>query len=423
VNQLLKTALSELFTNSFSHSVNMSLGSDMFSDSNFNLSDLTFRSDIFDAMLCPLRLKWGSLGSLSIYGVAEAAFGSPLRISLENVFLLFTVSESEDAERIQILKKIRIEILSKTIAISLIKNLIKKILGLPIKSHNTKTQRKIIFASVTQALKLVKLSIKKIHIRLEIPNKMGNLCSALGITLPLLTMGHDVVINKKSATTSLDLIKVQIYCDYDCDSYDGSAYTTMQHFMQGWSSEIHIAILLPVDMKITLSVALDVWEGKMTPEVRAIIPHIRLACDSRQIEFIRDLIDIITGANKRKQMVCHLAGLYNYSHPPPLVVEQTGLHLLPSLKIGIKGVNFPSECGIPREYSPSLVQLMKKRYKHTKDWGKHMWIFIVGVIIRDLRVSQPLGRWKNLILLIWARKEYSFLYGKILRVISREQFV
>lgn len=417
VNQILKTALSELFTNTFNQSVNMSLGSDIFSDSNVNLSNLSFRPDIFDAMLCPLRLIWGSLGSLSISGIAEAALGSPLRVNLENMFLLFTVSDNEDAERIHILKKIRIEVLSKTITISLIKNLLKKILGISTsKSSDTKSQRKIIFTAVKQAFKLVKITIKKIHVRLEIKNKSGPYCSSLGITLPLLRVGQDVVSSKKSSTISFDLSRLQVYCDYDCEPYEGSAYSTMQRFIQGWTTEIHTALLLPFDMRMIIAIALDVLDGKITPQITVTLPFIRIACDPRQLEFIRDLMDIIAGANKRKHMVYHLSGLYSYSNPPPLVEDTTGLHILPSLKLGIQRLNFPSETSVPRAFSSSVVLLIKQRHKHTKDWAKHMWRHVVGVILRDLRISKPLGRWRNLVELVWSRKQYSFLYGKILRV-------
>ena len=71
VNQLLKAALSELFITSLKDTVQMSLGSDMFSSSNVHLKDLTVRPDIFDACLHPLKLVSGHFGILKVEGVAE----------------------------------------------------------------------------------------------------------------------------------------------------------------------------------------------------------------------------------------------------------------------------------------------------------------------------------------------------------------
>ena len=89
----------------------MSMGSDLFSDSSINLSSLTFRSDLFDIYLQPLRLVSGSIGKLSVEGLAELALSmGKVRCQVDQVFLLFEVDDNLDAERVQVMKKLLLEL-------------------------------------------------------------------------------------------------------------------------------------------------------------------------------------------------------------------------------------------------------------------------------------------------------------------------
>ena len=109
VNKYLKAALDELFIDG--GNVSMSMGSDLFSDSSINLSSLTFRSDLFDIYLQPLRLISGSIGKLSIEGLAELALSmGKVRCQVDQVFLLFEADDNLDAERVQIMKKLLLEL-------------------------------------------------------------------------------------------------------------------------------------------------------------------------------------------------------------------------------------------------------------------------------------------------------------------------
>ena len=109
VNKYLKAALDELFIDG--GNVSMSMGSDLFSDSSINLSSLTFRSDLFDIYLQPLRLISGSIGKLSIEGLAELALSmGKVRCQVDQVLLLFEVDDNLDAERVQIMKKLLLEL-------------------------------------------------------------------------------------------------------------------------------------------------------------------------------------------------------------------------------------------------------------------------------------------------------------------------
>lgn len=76
INKALKAALSEVFTNANDGGgVSLSMGADLFSESNLNLKNLNIRTDIFDVLLQPLKLVSGHVGSLKLEGIAELAFG------------------------------------------------------------------------------------------------------------------------------------------------------------------------------------------------------------------------------------------------------------------------------------------------------------------------------------------------------------
>jgi hypothetical protein len=101
INKFLKATLDELFIDA--GNVQISMGADLFSESSIQFKDLTFRPDLFDICLQPIRLISGHLGKLSVDGIAELAFGAgKIRCQIENVFLLFGVDESADAEQVYI---------------------------------------------------------------------------------------------------------------------------------------------------------------------------------------------------------------------------------------------------------------------------------------------------------------------------------
>jgi len=65
------------------------------------------------------------------------------------------------------------------------------------------------------------------------------------------------------------------------------------------------------------------------------------------------------------------------------------------------------------EGTRSIVASLKKRF--AKKWRRELWKHIVRVIIEDIRVSKSQGRWMKVLNLMKIRKEYSFLYSKMLR--------
>jgi hypothetical protein len=48
-------------------------------------------------------------------------------------------------------------------------------------------------------------------------------------------------------------------------------------------------------------------------------------------------------------------------------------------------------------------------------WAKVMWRYVVQVVMHDVKAVMPLSRWHRLVELVWARKEYAFMYSKLLK--------
>jgi hypothetical protein len=244
VNQILKTVLSELFVDALKDTIHLSFGDDLFSSSKIHLNNLTFRSDIFDSCLYPFKLLSGYLGHLNIDGLAEFALGSSIHITLDNIFLLFTLPTPDGSGsgggggpggggqsfnhpfHIQILKKILLEMITNSFSYQRIKMMIKKVLDLiPTEGdqrssgvgHETTTptpilrQRKLISSVMKYFFKIILITIKKIHIRIEflpigsrtkdlhgqqgVPSSSSSSSSycALGIILPSLKIGQNLI--------------------------------------------------------------------------------------------------------------------------------------------------------------------------------------------------------------------------------------
>lgn len=207
VNKFLKAALDEVFVDA--GNVQMSMGADLFSESTIHLKNLTFRPDIFDVCFQPLQLISGHLGKLSVDGIAELAFGAgKIRCQVENVFLLFGVDENADAEQVQIMKKLLLELQGRgPISRSLLRDLLKKVQGFPTgKDPDVRKKRKLLLKGLNYVFKNLMINIKSVHIRIEIKNRMNtnpseksesinsmnkdnvksskSLCSAIGMTIP-----------------------------------------------------------------------------------------------------------------------------------------------------------------------------------------------------------------------------------------------
>ena len=145
----------------------------------------------------------------------QAAMGAPIKVYVENIFLLFTLSECQDAEHIQVLRKILLELISNTISHTMVTHLLRKVLGMASnKSSDSAKQRKIIYMAMRHVFKILQVSIKKIHIRLEFDptaarggrsvDDIGTGYSALGMTLPSLKVAQHL----KLAGISEEIVSV-----------------------------------------------------------------------------------------------------------------------------------------------------------------------------------------------------------------------
>ena len=60
----------------------------------------------------------------------QAAMGAPIKVHVENIFLLFTLSKCEDVEHIQVLRKILLELISNAMTHTMVTHLLRKVLGM-----------------------------------------------------------------------------------------------------------------------------------------------------------------------------------------------------------------------------------------------------------------------------------------------------
>ena len=216
INKFLKAALDEVFIDA--GNVQMSMGADLFSESTIHLKNLTFRPDIFDICLQPLHLISGHLGKFSVDGLAELALGSgKIRCQLENVFLLFGVDENADAEQVQVMKKLLLELQGRgPVSRTLLRDLLKKIQGFQASPDpDLRKKRKLLLKILNYVFKNLMVNVKSVHIRIEVKNRGlgptpsgkdtsnnqsgksngeekggtgggggGDICSAVGLTIP-----------------------------------------------------------------------------------------------------------------------------------------------------------------------------------------------------------------------------------------------
>jgi hypothetical protein len=193
--------------------------------------------------------------------------------------------------------------------------------------------------------------------------------------------------------------------------------------------------------------SVEVLSGHLAPKLLISIPHLRLALDPLQLTVLNDLLEALMFVIKRSTHLYHLKGIFTELDPPPRVNHEEemkkkkrgAIHILPQLLIGRNGLQFPGDISLTtvndeREGGGGgggggrgggggggIVGILKKRCHDDVEmgsWAKHMWRYTIEMIINDLRPHLPYGRWKNLILLCWSRKEYAFLYSKYLRVSS-----
>ena len=141
------------------------------------------------------------------------------------------------------------------------------------------------------------------------------------------------------------------------------------------------------------------------------IPALKIACDSRQIESCNELLDQAISARRRGEILLQVPSPYTDKKLPPFIFDIGGVHLLPSLYVG--GVKYPDDMQLPRLGVTRLKAYFMTRFKSA--WAKELWRFAVHVVMQDLRLARPLGRWMELVKLPILRRKYAFYFSKLLR--------
>lgn len=164
LNQYIKSAMGELFADPESHletkdqseekrSVFQNLLSILTVQDDIVFSNLSFKPDIFDILLQPVRLISGSVGRLKVGGLMKAYAGGSLTVRIDNLFLLFQVDGLEsisDPEKTHILKKLYLELQSKVLSDSIINSLVYKLFNIPYNGdvEAAKKERRVYSAGV-----------------------------------------------------------------------------------------------------------------------------------------------------------------------------------------------------------------------------------------------------------------------------------
>ncbi len=414
------------------------MGADLFSDSNINLNNLTFRPDIFDVCLQPLKLVSGHLGLLKVEGIAELALGGKLKFNAENCFLLFEVDSNSDAEYLQSLKKILIELQSDTFPATIVRELMKRIQGFPVGvEQDLKKKRKVMYKAMDYVTKGLHGLLKNIHVRVELgpSNSSTASHSAIGLVIPLMKFSPSLSALRPDGVSKIDPLvllsakNLQLYVDYDRVPYSSKGATDAQiakQFVDRWSVEVHTSVVLPFDLDVSIAVGVRRKIGLLSPKVTCKVPLLRVVCDYRQVEVLRDLVARMAQCTKRGQQLVRVQKIFRKGFPLPRMYEVGGVRLLPHLLIRNK--LYPSETSLPTGNSSSgssggggLVAFMKERVGDR--WPTMLWKHLIRLVLHDLKVVRPSGRWVEMARLAFIRREYAFMYSKLLKVRPRDCYL
>lgn len=135
--------------------------------------------------------------------------------------------------------------------------------------------------------------------------------AAVGCTLPLMKIAPNVTsalpddLAAENPSVTLSLKSLQVYCDYDCDSYVGTYANKQTHleFLQRWKMELHTAILLPFDIDLNCGVKVTTVDGAFTPKLSVTIPRLKIAFDVTQLAVVCQLLDAALFVLKRTKKV------------------------------------------------------------------------------------------------------------------------
>jgi hypothetical protein len=432
INRFVKAALDEFFTNA--PSINLSLGSDLFSDTKVNLANLALRSDIFDVMCQPFVLIAGHVGGLSIEGIAEFALGGQLKFHAEDIFLLFVLDSSPDPEKVQTMKKILIELQSGRFSSFLLTDLLRRIQGLPsLPENDIKGKRRTLYKMFDTFSKAIFFTVKNIHVRIEaksptVSAKSSSLVNAVGFTIPYIRvipapssfLSSFDEINKQDPIFLISVKQFSFYCDYNKESYrnkDDSFEEVVASFKSKWGVDIHFPILSVADGEIVIALGIKRRTGLVCPKVQLNISKVRTTIDNKQVEVINGLVTSMCFVSKKIQQSVRIQKIFRSGFPLPKISEVGGVKLLPHLLI--RGKQYPlAYHHLPTSVSDGrgtgLLAFMKERVGDR--WTIMLWKHLFRMIVADIQKVKPFGRWMELVRLTKIRREYSFLYSRLLKV-------
>lgn len=412
INKFIKAVIDEVFLDA--PSIQLSLGADLFSDSKIHLNNLTFRPDLFDVSLQPLSLSSGFLGSLNVEGIAELALGGKLKVQAEDIFLLFRLELNPDAEKVQTMKKILIELNSSKFGSNLLSEIIRKLYGYEdLPEIDIKKKRGVLYKAFDYFSQSIFFIIKNVHFRFEFKNEDDSY-STIGLSFPSFTFSPHPRSTNKHPSMQISLKSFLIYLDYNRESYMKSTFLqTIEFFKLQSKNDKHISLFGPFDLDAKLSFDIKRKSGLVCPILSLTIPTFRGNLDIKQLSSINDILSNYSLALKKHQQVLKMQKIFRNSFPLPRLYELGGVRLLPHLLL--RNLPYPYQCKtIPRGNGTGIVSFMKDRVGAR--WTVMLWKHLIRLVINDIRVTRPWGRWFYIAKLSHVRKEYAFLYAKLLKV-------
>ena len=414
--------------------------------SNLTFENQRLKPDLFDVLLQPLRLVYGSVGQISVDGLAEltssVSWNTPIKIEISGVYLLFRVDAAADAERIQFLRKVLLELLSTQGLLSvqgqaLLGELLARLLQTraPFPDLDNKKRRAMLLRGLTLLFRYTNLTVKGVHIRLETEKETaGRLVGTLGASLAVLHLQparesqRPALSASDALLLSCNIKTLQVYCDYDRPSYVyADASDTLQAFLK---KDTHVALVMPLNAQLVFAAELQRRGQYVVPSVTLACPAAVMCCDARQAAVVAQLLQELCDARRRGAHLSRVSSLWGGGNMPRALVC-TGLHLLPSLVY--QGKTFPEQVSVPtgrgglatfcRRRQQSIVkgaagkqaQSSLSSSSSSNPWARAMWRHVLRLVLNDVRRAVPLGRWREVARYAYFRRQYAFLYSRLLR--------
>ena len=410
--------------------------------SNLTLTDQQLRPDLFDVLLQPLRLVHGSIALISIDGLAElsssVAWNVPIKVEVRNVNLVFRVDSAADAERVQILSKLLVELQTGQGPCSpqgqlLIGELLAKLLRTkaPLKDPDHKKRRALLLRGLALLFRHTELLVKGVHIRLETEAEAvtevegaASTVGALGLSLASMRMRPGTESQRPPLCSSDAMLlacqfkSMHVYVDYGRGPYSPQAFSR---------KELHVGLVMPVDVHVVASAEVLRRGAFVVPSMTITVPTTVLACDPRQAEVLAQLHESFCRATRRFSSLRRVSSLWGPG-TVPRSAPYTGLHLLPSL--AYQNRTFPTQISVPAPGSSGgLASFFKRRLQgkatlpssssssssSSRPWARAMWRHAIRFVLSEVRRAVPLGRWKEVARFAYFRRQYAFLYSRLLR--------